>query len=133
MSQARIRAALEGRLSNWASIPVVWENVRSEYATDHLRAYLLPATTVSDDVAGDQRHYTGLFQVSVFTPAGIGPGRAETLAGQIATLFPVGLVMTSGGLDVRVKKPVSVRRAIVETDWYSVPVDFTYAAVEVLQ
>ena len=137
MSVARIRAAFESRLAQWAAarvpaLPVVWTNASvSLPAVDHLRAYLLPAETGSRDLAGKNRSYRGVFQVTVFTKAGIGPNRAEGIARELDELFPVALRMLNAGLGVQVLTPMAARPAIVETDWYSVPVDFRYGAEEV--
>lgn len=136
MSQGRIRAAFESRLATWAQhrnppIPVVWTNARTQIpAGDHLRAFLLPAETRAPDLAGAMRSYRGVFQVSVFTPAGVGPGRAEGIARELDDLFPVALRMPSAGLSVQVLTPMAPRPAMGETDWYSVPVDCRYGAEE---
>lgn len=136
MSQQRIRAAFETRLATWATeqaLPVIWQNVAAaEPKVNHLRAYLLPAETSARDVAGQNRSYRGLFQVSVFTKAGIGSVQAEALARALDELFPVTLRMLSAGLAVQVLTPMSTRPAVVETDWYSIPVDCRYGAEEVL-
>jgi len=134
MSQARIRAAFESRLATWAAskaLPVVWQNVGAGNMTgDHLRAYLLPAQTLSMDIAGEHRGYRGVFQVSIFTRPNIGANRAESLARELDELFPVALRMLSAGLTVQVMTPMASRPSIVETDWYSVPVDCRYGAEE---
>ena len=53
MSQQRIRSAFESRLATWAAskgLPVVWQNVGAgSVSGDHLRAFLLPAQTLSSD------------------------------------------------------------------------------------
>lgn len=136
MSQSRIRAAFESRLAAWAqsrtpALPVVWANARTPIpAGDHLRAFLLPAETRAPDLAGAMRSYRGIFQVSVFTLAGVGPGRAEGIARELDDLFPVALRITSAGLIVQVLTPMASRPAVPETDWYSLPVDCRYAAEE---
>lgn len=134
MSQARVRNAFESRLAAWAAskgLPVVWQNVGAGNMTgDHLRAYLLPAQTLSMDLAGEHRGYRGVFQVSIFTRPNIGANRAESLARELDDLFPVALRMLSAGLTVQVMTPMASRPSIVETDWYSVPVDCRYGAEE---
>jgi len=134
VSQARVRNAFESRLAAWAAskaLPVVWQNVGAGNMTgDHLRAYLLPAQTLSMDLAGEHRGYRGVFQVSIFTRPNIGANRAESLARELDDLFPVALRMLSAGLTVQVMTPMASRPSIVETDWYSVPVDCRYEAHE---
>ncbi|MDR2213950.1 MAG: DUF4128 domain-containing protein [Pseudomonadales bacterium] len=137
MSQQRIRSAFEDRLASWAAarlLPVVWQNAGAELpTTDHLRAYLLPAETTSRDLAGDMRSYRGVFQVSVFTEPGQGPNRAEQLARELDELFPVALLMPSGGLNVMVLSPMSAMPALQESDWFSIPCQCRYGAEEVIQ
>ena len=136
MSVARIRAAFESRLAQWAAarvpaLQVVWGNTSAATpAVDHLRVYLKAAETVSRDLAGRHRSYRGVFQVTVFTKPGTGAGRAEAIVRELDDLFPVALRMLSAGLVVQVMTPMADRPAIQETDWYSVPVDCRYGAEE---
>lgn len=136
MSQARIRAAFESRLAAWAAgkgLPVVWQNVGAGNMTgDHLRAFLLPAQTLSMDIAGEHRGYRGVFQVSIFTKPGIGANRAESLARELDELFPVAKRMLSAGVTVQIMTPMATRPAVSETDWFHLPVDCRYAADEVI-
>lgn len=136
MSVARIRAAFESRLATWAAskaLPVVWQNVGAGNMTgDHLRAYLLPAQTLSMDIAGEHRGYRGVFQVSIFTKPGIGANRAESLARELDELFPVAKRMLSAGVTVQIMTPMATRPAVSETDWFHLPVDCRYAADEVI-
>lgn len=132
MSQARIRAAFESRLAEWAklkALPVIWQNAKTAIPQgSHLRAFLLPAQTLGLDVAGNHRGWRGLFQVSIFSKPGIGSQWAESLAGELDELFPHGSAIDYHGLPVRIIAPVTIRAAVQETDWYSVPVDVRYAA-----
>lgn len=134
MSQARVRNAFESRLATWAAskaLPVVWQNVGAGNMTgDHLRAFLLPAQTLSMDLAGEHRGYRGVFQVSIFTRPNIGANRAESLARELDELFPVVLRMTWQGLTVQITAPMAPRPPIQETDWFHVPVDCRYEAHE---
>ena len=136
MSQQRIRAAFESRLATWAAskaLPVVWQNVGAGNMTgDHLRAYLLPAQTLSMDIAGEHRGYRGVFQVSIFTSPGIGANRAEVLARELDELFPVAERILSAGVTVQIMTPMATRPAVSETDWFHLPVDCRYAADEVI-
>lgn len=135
LSQARIRAAFESRLSTWAqakALPVVWQNAIADMpTTDHVRAYLLPATTNARDLAGENRSYKGTFQVTICVRQGIGSSLAESLARELDDLFPVALKMLAVGLAVYVRSPMSAHTAIQDDGWYSVPVDCRYGAEEV--
>lgn len=134
MTQKRIRAAFEGKLNTWAqaqNLPVIWQNTAQPIpAGQHLRVFLLPAETRIGDLAGKARSYRGLFQITIYALPQTGPSAAETLAPELDTLFPPFVNMTSGGLNVQVVTPMSAHPAIVDTDWYSVPVDCRYRAEE---
>lgn len=135
MSKKAIRALLDGRLATWAAahspvLPVAFENVfftRPALGTTYLRAFMLPNPTDSADVQGVHRHYYGIYQVSIVAPLNGGPGAAETIAGELAALFPTNLRLTST-LTVQVMTPASDAPAIVEPDAYVVPVSFSYRA-----
>lgn len=134
MSQTRIRAAFESRLAGWSQtsgVPVVWQNVAAMLVSDkHVRAFLIPAETVSLDLDCKHRGYRGVFQVSVLTRANVGPGEAEAIAREMDELFPVALRMTAAGLTVQVTAPMSAHNAVQETDWYMLPVSCRYEAHE---
>ena len=134
MSQNRVRKILETRLATWAAacvppLPVLWENVRvaAEPAGEHLRAYVLPATTLSPYLAGEARTFIGIFQVSIFTLAGAGPKHGEEIAAALDALFPCNDSFTDvGGLSVQVMTPVSASPAMQDDDFSMVAASFRY-------
>ena len=133
MSQSAIRKILETRLATWAAtrtpaLPVLWQNVTVpvEPSGDHLRAYLLPATTNAPDLAGEMRSYKGVFQVSAFLAPGAGPARAEAIAAELDALFPCYELFSGGGVTVQVATPVSVAAGVPEPGWYPVVMSFRY-------
>lgn len=134
MSQDRIRYLLETRLANWAAarnptLTVAWQNHPFTPPTgSYLRAFLLPATTGSNDLAGAHRRYTGVFQVSIVAPAGAGSRAAESIANELETLFPLNLALSivSPAFRVSIISPVTIAPAIQEGDRYTVPVSFRY-------
>ncbi len=134
MSQDRIRYLLETRLANWAAarspaLSIAWQNHPFTPPDGmYLRAFLLPATTGSDDLQGSHRRYIGVYQVSIVAPPGSGSGAAESVANEIAALFPVNLALSivSPAFRVSVLTPCSIATAIQESDRYVVPVSFRY-------
>ena len=91
-------------------------------ADPYLRAFILPADTTSADLKGDHRCFKGIFQVSIVLAAGIGPGKAETIAEQIAALFPVNDRLPAGAGEVMIFTPMSESAPIVEAGNYTIPV-----------
>lgn len=131
MSQKLIRSLYEQRLATWAatkSLQVAWQNIKfTPPPGAHLRAFLLPARTDSQDLAGTHRAYLGVFQVSIMAPHDLGPGAAETLADEIAALFPLNLRLTSS-LTVQIVTPCSQGPSIPGDTHYVVPMSFGYRA-----
>jgi hypothetical protein len=135
VSQSAVRVALESRLSAWAAargtpLSVTWENVPADPAqgATYLRAFLLPAPTRSEDLAGAHRSFLGVFQVSVVCPVNVGPGVAVGIADEIAAHFPVNGRYTSGSVTVQIVQPASIAPALMEPDAYIVPVSIAYRA-----
>lgn len=133
MSHRTIRRLYEGRLAAWADsmgYPVAYQNSQfmPESGKLYLRAFLLPADTGSDDLAGEHRRFQGLFQVNVVTPAGEGSGEAETIVLQLADLFPVNMLLTDGDFSVQITTPVAQGPEIQGATEYTTPASFSYRA-----
>ena len=133
MSQTLIRRAYEGRLATWAAarspvLPVAYENVPYTPATGavFLRAYVLPATTESLDLAGTLRTYLGVVQFSVCCPINTGPGAALGIADELAALFVVNARLTSGAITVQQITPCSIAPALQDASHYIIPVSFQF-------
>lgn len=132
MSQKLIRSLLQGRLNTFATartLPVAWENVQfAPPAGQYLRFNLLKAPTDSADLAGAHREYSGVCQISVFVPKGKGPTDAETLAADLAELFPLNDRLVSGSFAMQITSPCSEGPPINEDTHFMLPVSFTYRA-----
>lgn len=130
MSSKTVRAILEGRLSSWAttnSVSVAWENAQfTPGSTTYVRAFLLPAETISQDLKGDHRAYRGVFQVSIVCPINSGPGAAYGLVDSLNAQFPMNGRYTSGSVAVQIIAPASAAPAIQEESYYVVPVSIGY-------
>lgn len=133
MSEKLIRSLYEGRLNTWAAarVPallVAFENVGfTPPVGAYLQAFLLRGDATSRDLAGDNRHRVGVFQINIVCPSGKGAGAAESIAAELDTLFPMNLLLTSGAFSVMQVTPLRTRPAL-PGDRYMVPVDFQYRA-----
>lgn len=129
MSNKIIRAALESRLSQWAAsqpLPVSYENVAFTKPDDtpYVECRLIPNVTTNREVSAAKQRRTGLFQVNVWTPQGIGMGQAETLAEAVVALFPV-VPKSLGNLSI--EQTPTIRPAILDgASWVIVPVLIKY-------
>jgi hypothetical protein len=135
MSHNIIASIYEARLIAWAKalpvpIKVVVENETYEPGTGvtYLRAFTLPGDTASGMLGGDHKLFTGVFQVSIVTPAGKYRGVAGALADQIAALFPLYERITKNALTVVTMTLVDQGPGIPDDTTYTVPVSFAYRA-----
>lgn len=130
MSLKTIRSALEGRLATWAatqSLTVAYENVPFQQpATTYLRAWLLPATNASQDLAGLHTRYLGIFQVDVVGVENVGTGAIGTIVDNLIGQFPTNLSITKSGLVIRVISPPSETIGEPEPGRYVVKVSIPY-------
>jgi len=133
MSHRIIRSLLEARLAAWAktkNLRVAYQNVSFDPgdAETYLTTATLPALTDSLTLAGDHREYTGIFQVSVVTPAGKGAGAGEALADELAALYPLNDRLSKGAFIVQIITPMAVAREIQGDTDFTIPVSLTYRA-----
>ena len=135
MSHNIIASIYEAKLIAWAkalSVPlkVVVENELYEPADGetYLKAFTLPGDTASNTLGGDHRLYTGVFQVSIVTPAGKYRGSAGAIADQLAVLFPLNERNTKGTLTVVTMTPVDQGSGVPGDTNFTVPVSFMYRA-----
>jgi len=138
MSKARIRAAFESRLKTWSEaqapqIQVAWENKKlTPLPGPFARAYLIPARTVSNDLGGIGRSYSGVFQVSLYMPVGFSAGAGEALEASLDAAFPVEDALGDDQFLIYITSPMSAAPALEEADRYVIPVSCMYRAGEYL-
>lgn len=135
MSHAIIRQLFEARLTDWAAARTPALRIAYEGAAfmpadgeTYLKAFAIPAGTGSNTLAGDHHVYTGVFQVSIVTPSGSGPGMAEGLADELAELYPLYLRLSRGDFEVIVLTPVEPSPGIPDDTTYTVAASFQYRA-----
>jgi len=135
MSHKIIRSLLEARLKAWAgsrtpALPIAYQNVpfTPRNGETYLRAFLIPAGIVSNDLAGVHRLYTGVFQITIVTPTGNGPSGAETIADELAALYPLNDRLVRNGLTALIMTPVEPGPEQTEDAAFALPVSFQYRA-----
>lgn len=133
MSQKIIRSLYEARLATWAAarvpaLTVAYENTPfTQPVGAFLRAFVLPADTIAEDIAGVLRTYRGVFQVSVAAPINSGSGAALGIADELAALFVLNARLTST-ITVQQITPTTIAPALQDATHYTVPVSFQYRA-----
>lgn len=135
MSHKIIRSMLEARLKAWAAartpvLRIAYQNVpfTPNNGETYLRAFLMPAGTDSNDLAGAHRLYTGVFQVTIVTPTGNGPSGTETIADELAALYPLNDRLVRDGITALIMTPVEPGPELTEDTAFALPVSFQYRA-----
>lgn len=133
--EAQIADALIWHLSQLVltpTRPIAWPGVpfSPTVGVPFLSATHLPNTTGATGLAFDaDREFRGLFQVSVFWPAGKGIIEPLDLAGQVASHFARGTRIARHGRTVEVNRAPEVAPAIEQPDWVQVPVTIRWRCV----
>ncbi|WP_139671707.1 phage tail terminator-like protein [Pseudomonas sp. F16(2018)] len=134
MSHARARQAIEVKLMAWATArPIRVANFEQGFEAGpddiYLRAFLLPASTTCSYLGGEAYEYTGVYQVSIICPAGQVLAAAETLVGELSSLFRVDSELSRNGFEGMIVEPVEQGPTITESATYTVPASFTYRGI----
>lgn len=130
MSALAIRAALESRLNAIASpLPTQWENAEFDPPDGaYQRVDMLPGKPENPSIGGSHYRETGLFQVMLLYPIGVGSGAAVAKAEAIRTWFPRGATYVSGGVTVYIGGTAAIGPGRVDNDRYVLPVTIPYFA-----
>jgi hypothetical protein len=130
-AETPIRAALVTYLQTLASLPpVAWENVpyTPTIGTMFIRPVLLPAETFQAEIGTlGQNEHTGIYQISIFSPIGIGTLTAYTLRDALINHFKRGTTLVYSGVTTKILK-CYCNSDIQETDWLHIPVNIRYSA-----
>ena len=122
-----IHSALDLRTASFASahgLEVAWENLvfRPRQGQAWLRPTLLPAQRRAAGLgAAAPDLLSGVYQVSLFAPAGQGWGPARALADALLAHFPRGATLASGGLRLNLNRSGCLP-APEHEHWYHLPV-----------
>lgn len=95
----------------------------------YLDAFLLPANTVSTDLAGAHRGYRGVYQIDVCTRRRIGTGAADDICDLLAAKFAVNLrLIDTSGFVVQVRTPLNVPNGRQSANGWTVSASFSYSS-----
>lgn len=132
MSDVAIRSALENHLAAMTpSLPTVWQNRPTVAGFDankaHQKAFLLRSPNRSRGLTEKTTLHSGIFQVNLCYPAGIGASVVEARGEALQQHFK-GVVLDAGGVKVRVRGMPSIADPISITP-YVVPVSIYYESI----
>lgn len=131
MSDQNVRRALEQRLAAMSpAIPTAWENVHftPTVGTPWQRANLLPASPDNTMLGPREWMEIGIFQVTLYYPAGTGSDAAQTRAEAVRAQFKRGTTVSHGGLATVITHTPAKAAAYSADGWYVVPISIRYQA-----
>ena len=120
-----VQAALDTKLATITGTSVAFPNVpyKPQAGTTYLRASFLPAETVQASMGANGKDETnGIYQIDVVVPRGTG---RPQLIDTVADLFKRGTVLSYNSISVRVRS-VSMSPAILDEEWYFVPISVNF-------
>jgi hypothetical protein len=132
MSWLKIRRALEKRLAtitpDWTTF---YENMvyAPTQGQEHQRVFLLPARSRAAALGQEAPVFeSGIFQISIYSPIGKGPGSGGTRAELVKASFARGLTLTEEGLKVQVQDTPSIGPALQEPHFWALPLSVPFFA-----
>lgn len=131
MSIAKIRAALESRLSALSPpIATAFENMAFSpvSGTPFQRVNLLPARPENEVLGSGYFREIGIFQVTLCYPANGGPAACQARAELLRNHFRRGTKVTSGGVTTLVTTTPALAASYPDGDRYCIPVSIRYMA-----
>jgi hypothetical protein len=125
-----LSAALEARLATLSGLPAVaWPNLNyvPTLGTLFIRPTILPAETVGATMGTSTGtdSQSGIYQIDIFAPSGVGRSATTTLADAIADHFSPLTELTYNSQIVTIIS-VSQGVAYVEDAWYHTPIEIKY-------
>lgn len=127
--ESKIRAAFATRLQAFPSLPsVAWENVPFTPAAGvmYLRPSLLPGEPIQGEIGPlGQNWHNGIYQISIYAPAGQGVSAAEAVRDALVDWFKRGTLLTYSDATVQVVKSWP-GPMLQETDRIHIPVTVRY-------
>lgn len=124
MSWTAARAALDARMAalNIGTAKIAWPNVPLDAQTSLYYAVNFLPATVSPELHGAD-HESGIYQVSVFVPAGTGLGPALTKAQAVADHFKR---QVFAGVSCGVP---TIAPPVQEPNWFQIPVSIPFVCL----
>lgn len=124
-----IHSAFVTKLQAFTGLPsVAWENVPFTPATGtpYLKPALLPGEPTQAEIgtSGANRH-TGIYQISIYYPTGLGVSGLNTLRDGLINHFKRGTVLTYSGISVTIQKAFP-GPVLQETNWQHLPITMQF-------
>ena len=130
MNESIITAIMDHFATASGLPPILYPNVSATTPTgEHLIVDVLSAPTVSIGIT-DASQARGIINVTIRTPEGIGPIRANQIADAVLARFARNTALTSGGVTVRIDRLGYVSPPLGNAGgWYRLPLTIPYNAI----
>lgn len=131
MSVYSISKAIEKKLAALSpALSTAYENVSFTpvLGTPYQDVRIFPANPDNSSIGGGHYLEIGFVQIMVCYPAGTGKKLAQERAQAIKAHFKRGVTLTEDSINVTIIRTPTVGGALVDGDWYKVPVSIYYQA-----
>ena len=122
--------ALKARLASLSGTPKAWPNEVFDPAAPGNMPYIactvVRAGTTDETVDGTAPVVVGRLIATVVVEAGTGEIKADTIAAQIAALFPMGLRIPAGAQSICIMQPPHIREGMPDGAYWRVPVSIPF-------
>lgn len=123
-------AALRARLATLASVPKAWPNIDFDPSKPgnlpYVACEIVRARTSDDTFDGVAPIVTGALIATVVVAKGTGEVAADSLAEQIAALFPMGASIPAAGMTTQILQPPHIREGIGDGTYWRIPVSIPF-------
>lgn len=122
--------ALKARLATLAGVPKAWPNQDFDPTKagnlPYVACEIVRARTSDDTLDGEAPIVTGALIATVVVAKGTGEVAADSLAEQIAALFPMGATIPAAGMTTQILQPPHIREGIGDGTYWRVPVSIAF-------
>lgn len=126
-------AALKARLATLANIPKAWPNIDFDPTKPgnlpYVSCTIVRSRTADDTLDGEAPIVVGALIATVVVDNGTGEVVADSLAEQIAALFPMGATIPAAGMTTQIMQPPHIREGNSDGTYWRVPVSIPFQTI----
>ncbi|MFC0179002.1 phage tail terminator-like protein [Thorsellia kenyensis] len=130
--QKEINNIIRSKVAQYAKskgLKVAYPNCNFDSKSEtYLELHIMPATTLSMDVAGGMRTYKGVCQININTQAGAGVSQVLEIANELIKLFDLNNTLSDDNIKVHVVSVPNVLPSITQNFTFTQPISFNYRA-----
>lgn len=137
MSHSKIRKAFNDVVREYGTTKGYQVDIENIVATPptnqpYLKTFILPSSATTNTLGGDNKRYTGVYQISIVIPANLGTGLITQITDELQALFPVYGRVNFDSSDpysvVTINSPLQIYSGTAQDGVFFTPASFTYRA-----